>query len=96
MAHGDSRLPNRHAGANALQTIDDDDVAGGEAGVDDAQAIDEPAGIDGPVLHDALLIDDEHKPLAEIGADRTIVDERRAVATRAGTSFMRANKPGVK
>ena len=51
--------------------------------VDDAQAVDEPARLDGPVLDDALLVDDEHEPLAEIGADRAIVDERRAVARRA-------------
>ena len=51
--------------------------------VDDAQAVDEPARLDGPVLHDALLVDDEHEALAEIRADRAIVDERGAVTARA-------------
>ena len=83
MAHGDARLRDRHAGAHALQSVDDDDVAGREAVLDDAQAVDEPACLDGPVLDDALLVDDEHEALAEIRADRAIVDERRAVAGRA-------------
>ena len=50
---------------------------------DDAQAVDEPAGLDGPVLNDALLVDDEHEALAQVGADRAIVDERALYLLRA-------------
>src|SRR5262245_54762987 len=64
VAHGDARLRDVDAGAHALQTVDDHDVAGGETALDDAQALDEPARLDGAVLHDALLVDDEHEPLA--------------------------------
>src|SRR6185503_18912832 len=44
---------------------------------------DEPAGLHRAVLHDALIVDDEHEAPAKIGADRAIVDERGAVARRA-------------
>ena len=39
--------------------------------------------LEDPATHDALLVDNEDEALAEIGADRTVVDERRAVAAGA-------------
>ena len=83
VAHRDARLCDVDAGAHALEPVHDDDVAGRKPLLDDAQAVDEPACFDGPVLNDALPVDDEHEALTEIGTDRTIVDERRAVAVRA-------------
>ena len=72
----------RHAGAHALQAVDDDDVAVRKTIGHDAQAVHEAASLDGAVLGDVVLVDDEHE-LAEVGADRAIVDERHAVHARA-------------
>ena len=74
--HGDFR-------AHALHTVDDDDVTGVEPARDDAQALHHATGLDGAVLDDVLLVDDEHELAAEIGADRPIVDERGAIVVRA-------------
>src|SRR5687768_12222607 len=75
MAHRDARLGYVDAGTHPLHAVDDDDVAGRKAARDDTQAVGEPAGLDRAVLHDALRVDDEHEPPAEIGADRAVVDE---------------------
>ena len=49
----------------------------------DAQAFDGSAGHHRAVLHDVLIVDDEHELAAEVGADRAVVDERGAKALRA-------------
>src|SRR5690606_28772575 len=69
----------RHAGAHALKPVDDDAIAALEPAGHDPQAVDAASELDGPVLRDTLLVDDEHVLAVEIRADRTLVDERRAI-----------------
>ncbi len=73
-----------HAGPHALQTIDDDRLAGLETAANDAQAIDDRTERHGAVLDVVLRPDDVDELLAEIGADGAVLNQQPLYVPRAG------------
>src|SRR3990167_5040968 len=71
------------AGEGTLQTIDYDLLALGEALTHDAQAFQLRPQLDGAVLHGVVLIEHQDELLAEIRADRFILDQRSGVLAAA-------------
>ena len=80
---GTGRDVHLHAGADALQAVHDDHVAGVEAGPHHAQAVDDRPERDDAVLDLARRADDEDEPLVEVGADGAVLDQQAAIARGA-------------
>ncbi len=81
--HRDLLRCDRDAGLHVLEAVDHDDVARGEPARDDAKPVDARAELDRPVLERVVRFEREHELLAEIGADRALVDENRVALLRA-------------
>lgn len=67
----------------ALQAVDHDLLALGQALADDAQAFQFRAQLDGAVLHGVVLVEDQDELLAQIGTDRFVLDQRGRVGAAA-------------
>lgn len=86
-------------GANALQAVDDDRIAGGKAAVDDALAVSRCAGLDLAVAHLVFGIDDKDEPLVLIRADGAVADDYpvfRLRFTHAHPHELAGNEPAIR
>ena len=81
---------NYRAGANALEAVDDDDVARMKAFANDAETIGDGAGLHGTILEGVFLAEDENIFLVEVGDNGGVV--REAAHVRAGTLEANANE----
>src|ERR1700722_3950948 len=66
---------NQCAGPHSLQTVDDDDLANPKSAVDHPESINVGSQGHTAVVDRAVALEYEHELLAEIGADRAVVDE---------------------
>ena len=84
------------AGPHALQAVDDDELAGGEAVAHDAQAVDHRPERDRARLDLLVAADDEHEAAIEIGADGAILDEHARVGRPCPAGAGGRTGPGVR
>src|SRR5688572_5726253 len=73
-----------HPGADPLQPVDDDALARLEAAAHDAQAVDDRTERHRPVFDLPLRRDDVDELLAQVGADRAVLNQQAAIAARTG------------
>src|SRR3989338_1588117 len=83
IGHGHALRINRGAGERALQTVNHDLLALGQTATHDAQAFELWPQLDGAVLHGVVLIEHQYELLAQVRADRLILDQRSGVLTAA-------------
>ena len=66
-------------GRTRMQPVDDDLVAGLEARAHDAEAVDQAAELDRPVLQAVALAEHQHELAVLVGADGRVAHQQRAV-----------------